>query len=339
MFKMHGFNSIPSRTLIILGLASICWTAPAIPLSQSVISNAGGGLSNAPDPTNISQTAIDGFTIANFIENVEAAFFTTALANFTSDSSFSGAKVNGISLSDVVTKVAAQEAVHVATIETLLTSNGAKTVAPCKYTFPVSNTNDFLLQANVITSASIGAVNALTALIAQSDPDLVTSTSSIITIEARHDAFFRIAVAQVPNPTPFDTPLSPTYAFNLVLAFVEPASCPQLPDLPVLPQLTVASQSPATTLGGPAMMPTSVTFAFDSSLEVNSAKLFVGWLNQDNQPAYTKLTVDSAGKGTADVPAGLNGMAFAAITNQSSETTVDGLTAATVAGPVAIVIS
>ncbi|KAE9377319.1 hypothetical protein N431DRAFT_453671 [Stipitochalara longipes BDJ] len=335
---MLAYASIPSFTLIILSLASPCWTAPAVPLSQNVISNAGGGLSNAPDPKNISQTAIAGFTIANFIENVEAAFFTTALANFTSDSSFTEAKVNGISLSDVVTKVAAQEAVHVATIETLLTANGAKTVAPCKYVFPVSNTDDFLVQANVITSASIGAVNALSALIAQTDPELVTSTSSIITIEARHDAFFRIAVSQVPNPTPFDTPLSPTYAFNLVLAFVEPSSCPQLPDLPVLPQLTIASQSPATTLGGPAMMPTSVTFAFDSSLEVNG-KLFVGWLNQDNQPAYTKLTVNGAGKGTADVPKGLNGVAFAAITNQSSETTVDGLTAATVAGPVAIVIS
>ena len=336
---MPAFTSIPRLTLTILGIAPLCWTAPAVPLSQSVISNAGGGLSDAPDPKNISQTAISGFTIANFIENVEAAFFTTALANFTSDSSFTEAKVNGISLSDVVTKVAAQEAVHVATIESLLTANGAKTVAPCKYTFAVANTNDFLVKANVITSASIGAVNALSALIAQSDPELVTSTSSIITIEARHDAFFRMAVAQVPNPAPFDTPLSPTYAFNLVLAFVEPASCPQLPDLPVLPQLTVASQSPATTLGGPAMMPTSVTFAFDSSLEVDEKNLFVGWLNQDNQPAYTKLTVNGAGKGTADVPSGLNGMAFAAVTNQSTETTVDGLTDATVAGPVAIVIS
>ena len=86
-------------------------------------------------------------------------------------------------------------------------------------------------------------------------------------------------------------------------------------------------------------MPTSVTFAFDSSLEVDEKKLLVGWLTQDNQPAYTKLTVNGAGKGTADVPGGLNGMAFAAITNQSTETTVDGLTDATVAGPVAIVIS
>ena len=336
---MPALNSIHRLTLHALGLASLCWTAPAVPLSQSVISNAGGGLSNAADPKNISQTAIAGFMIANFIENVEAAFFETALANYSSDSSFTEAKVNGISLSDVVTKVAAQEVVHVATIEELLTANGAKTVAPCKYTFPVSNINDFLLQANVITSASIGAVNALSVLIAQTDPELVTSTSSIITIEARHDAFFRMAVAQVPNPAPFDTPLSPTYAFNLVLAFVKPASCPQLPDLPVLPQLKVASQSPATTLGGPAIMPTSVTFAFDSSLEVDEKKLFVGWLNQDNQPAYTKLTVNGAGKGTADVPGGLNGMAFAAITNQSTETTVDGLTAATVVGPVAIVIS
>jgi Ferritin-like domain len=336
---MLAFTSMRSITLIFLGLASTCWTAPAVDISQSVISNAGGGVPDPPDPKNISQNAISGFTIANFIENVEASFFAQAMANMTSNSDYMNAKVNGVSLSDVVTKVAAQEAVHVATIETLLTANGAKTVPPCKYLFSVSNMDDFLVQANVITSASIGAVNALSALIAQTDPDLVTSTTTIITVEARHDAFFRVAASEVPNPTPFDTPLSPTYAFNLILSFVQPDSCPQLPDLPVLPQLTVASQSPPTTLGAPAMAPTSVTFAFDSKLEVDAAKLFVGWLNQANEPVYSKLTLTSAGQGTTSVPKGLNGVAFAAVTNQSSETTVDGLTAATVAGPVAIVIT
>src|ERR1035438_6043718 len=105
---MLALTSTPSVTLIILGLVSLCWTAPASlsprqdasqpsgqsssqsgsRLSQTIISNAGGGLSDAPNPKNISQNAIDGFTVANFIENVEAAFFTQALANLTSDSSF-----------------------------------------------------------------------------------------------------------------------------------------------------------------------------------------------------------------------------------------------------------
>lgn len=335
---MLALTSIPSTTLIFLGLASTCWTAPAS-LSQSVISNAGGNIPNAPDPKNISSNAIAGFTIANFVENVEASFFAQAVANMSSNSDYNNLKVNGVSLSDVVTKVAAQETVHVATIETLLTANGAKTVPPCKYLFPVSSMDDFLVQANIITSASIGAVNALSALIATTDPDLVTSTTTIITVEARHDAFFRVAASEVPNPAPFDTPLSPTFAYNLILSFVQPDSCPQLPDLPVLPQLTVASQSPPTTLGAPAIMPTSVTFAFDSKLEVDSGKLFVGWLNQADTPMYTKLTLTSAGMGTASVPGGLNGVAFAAVTNQSEAMTVDELTAATVAGPVAIVIS
>jgi hypothetical protein len=334
-----AFTSIPSITLIILGLVSSCWTAPASPLSQSVITNAGGSLLDASNPKNISQSALDGFTVANFIENVEAAFFAQALTNLTSDSALTQAKVNGLSISEVVTKVAAQEAaVHVATIESLLTSNGAKAVAPCKYIFPVANTDDFLAQANAITVTNISAVNDLSALIAQTGPDLVTSTSSIITVEARHEAFFRVAVEEAPDPTPFDTPLSPAYAFNLILGYVQPDSCPQLPNLPVLPQLTIASQSPATTLGSPAMAPTSVAFSFDSSIKVKS-KLLVGWLNQANEPVYSTLAVIGAGKGTTTVPKGLNGVAFAAVTNQSTETTVDGLTAATAAGPVATTIS
>jgi hypothetical protein len=54
---------------------------------------------------------------------------------------------------------------------------------------------------------------------------------------------------------------------------------------------------------------------------------------------YSTLAVIGAGKGTTTVPKGLNGVAFAAVTNQSTETTVDGLTAATAAGPVATTIS
>ena len=86
------------------------------------------------------------------------------------------------------------------------------------------------------------------------------------------------------------------------------------------------------------MAPTSVTFSFDQAINVKS-KLFVGWLNQADEPVYSTLMVTGAGKGTTTVPKGLNGVAFAAVTNQSSEVTVDGLTAATVAGPVAITIS
>jgi len=71
---------------------------------------------------------------------------------------------------------------------------------------------------------------------------------------------------------------------------------------------------------------------------LQNGTLYVGWVNQANPVVYSNVTV-SNGIGTADIPQGLTGITFAALTAQNTATTVDGLSNATLAGPAPILMS
>ena len=192
------------------------------------------------------------------------------------------------------------------------------------------------MYSDIITSVGIGAIIGLADRISSSDPLLIKSTSSIITVESRHDAFFRQIGGEVPNPSPFDTGISGVWAYNLALPFVVPGSCPVEISLPILPTLSATNNDRRNdTLR-------QVEFAWNPDqlpLEKEGSKqLFIGWLNQLNLPTYTNLTVQGEGKGIAEVPQGLNGATFAALTSQKPGNAND-LALATLAGPAALKLS
>jgi hypothetical protein len=89
------------------------------------------------------------------------------------------------------------------TISNLLAHFNATPLAPCAYQFPITSAPEFFALANIITSVGIGAIANLTASIAATDAVLTAGTVTIITVEARHDAFFRSTAGQVANPAPF----------------------------------------------------------------------------------------------------------------------------------------
>jgi hypothetical protein len=118
-------------------------------------------------------------------------------------------------------------------------------IPPCNYSFPINSTKGFFELANIITSVGIGATIGLAEHLAVTDPLLIKSISSILTVESRHDAFFHHIEGEVPNPTPFDTGISDIWAYNLALSFVLPGSCPVEVPLPILPTLSVSDPSSA----------------------------------------------------------------------------------------------
>jgi hypothetical protein len=101
-----------------------------------------------------------------------------------------------------------QEEVHLSSLFNLLNSYNTTPIPPCNYSFPVESTKRFFELADVITSVGIGATIGLTERLAVTDPVLVRTVSSILTVESRHDAFFRSIRGEVPNPAPFDTGIS-----------------------------------------------------------------------------------------------------------------------------------
>jgi hypothetical protein len=312
-------------------------TGTALP--PNIAQQAGGGLPNQPGTPKISQNAINAFQLANFLENLESALFQEGLMNYTQWGT--GGQTNGVSNMAVVARIAAQEEVHVASIVGLLQGNGAQDVAPCEYNFPTTDETSFLALSNIITSVGISALVALADGVSASDPALEATIASIIPVESRHDAFFRVNAGEVPNPTTFETKISPEWAFNLALDFIVANSCKNLPQS--LTSLPVYSDLGIVGYGGPSFAtpnaPGKLIFQVGSPGMLpqgwNQGQLYMAWVSQNNVPAYTPVTVQG-NELHADVNPGMFGVAYAALTNQNTATNIADLTKATLAGPLPI---
>lgn len=246
---------------------------------------------------------------------------------------------------DLVQAVQAQEVIHVNTAKAILQANGAPTLAPCKYTFPVEDLDPFIALAQDITSVGLSFVifvaDSLAASPVQADRSAVGGPASIAPVEARHDAFFRIrshSGLKLPNPAPFDTAISANAALNLASQFVVPGSCPQpTPAFTAFPSMNVAGK-PSPPLSGPISFQVGDVAALRNYV---SGQLFVVWVNQAIDLDFEPVTAIDNEKGvvTSTIPNGLGGVAYAALTNSSTATDVTQLTNETVAGPAIVQIS
>ncbi|MCJ1285719.1 hypothetical protein MMC26_005060 [Xylographa opegraphella] len=298
-------------------------------ISTEVVSIAGGGVPDGPLPSALSKSALNDIQVANFLENLESAFFQAAVTNITAWGT-TGFPDDTL---DIVRRVAAQEQVHVATFEAILTHFDTPVIPPCQYQFPVTDTASFLKLAQIITSVGIGAVINLAATTSVTDPALIQNLASTVTNEARQDAFFRqAALGLVPNPTPQDTQISAIWALNLALPFVVPNSCPLFPEVPLFPAMNVVAPT-----GNSTGDQGTITFSTTAGVLGN---LSIAWINQANLPVYTPVARTLvAGQLTSVIPPGMGGMAFAALVNQTTAKDVAALTTMTLAGPATVQIS
>jgi hypothetical protein len=62
----------------------------------------------------------------------------------------------------------------------------------------------------------------------------------MLTVESRHNVFFRYALDKVLNPAVFNTSLSDILVYNWALTFVVPGSCLVEVKAPILSRLTAA---------------------------------------------------------------------------------------------------
>jgi hypothetical protein len=230
--------------------------------------------------------------------------------------------------------------VHVAAVsDILLQSKQSPPILACKYAFPVTNFDEFLAVANLITCANFGSIIGIQEQLPGTTASGAAS-AAILGVETRHDAFLRILHGIAPNPVPFDTAIPAAWAYNIGLQFTVPGSCTVEPAYTVYPQLTLNPSGP--TFADDSSYPSSVSFTWDPqqawvAREVGK-QIYAAWVNLYNQPMYTPVIIDREGSGSTVVPKNMSGMAFIAlITMQPSDFT--DLEGATHVGPVGISIS
>ena len=175
------------------------------------------------------------------------------------------------------------------------------------------------------------------------NPSLLTATSTILTTEARHDAYLRLGLGGSPFPTSFDTPLAARFAYSLARSFVK--QCPAEANLPIqpLPKLTLMSPVRPVYLNPPLTPGTTLTFAWDMAATktlgyMADRPLHIAFLNQDMAPVYRPLHRTGVNIGTVALPSGISGMAFAVLTPFSGSLTAAQLAqSGALAGPAQIV--
>ena len=194
------------------------------------------------------------------------------------------------------------------------------------------------MDSQVGIGAYIGGGSLLT-----DNPTLLSTASSILPNEARHDTYLRTGIGASPFPAPYSTSLTALWAYNLAHMFI--ASCPQeLPGLALLPKLNLTSPMPPQNLQPPTPAGTTLSFAFDPStffVKVDPGeKLYVAFINQVSDPVFEELAMTGMGSGTVPVPEGLGGVAFAVLTTFSGGLTALQLSQfGTLAGPAEVVLA
>jgi hypothetical protein len=217
-------------------------------------------------------------------------------------------------------------------ISSTLEANGITAPQACTYALPYDTPTAFVLLANRITSISLGfylgSLNDFS-------PELQTVAASILSVEARHDAIVRNGIGASPFPTNVDVPLSSIWAYNLAQKYM--TSCPQPLPIDMLPPLTFNGMSGSTLSFG--WSPNANNFSAPTGAAGQDVYLAMVHANVSD-PIYQKLQTTGQGQGTAQLPEGLSGVVYAALTASSGDLTYHELTTTgTLAGPVQLILS
>ncbi len=180
------------------------------------------------------------------LEWLETTFYQQGFAKFPASDFLS----LGLSqaLVDDLTGIGASEETHVELLQSAIAQAGVAPVQPCTYNFGFTDAKGMVATAAILENVGVSAYLGGGVLV--SDPSILGTAASILTVEARHQTFIRLASQVTAVPGAFDTALSPKQVFSLAAPFIQ--SCPQGSNLilTAFPTLTMASGATAATTPG-----------------------------------------------------------------------------------------
>ena len=164
-----------------------------------------------------AQTAPPDLSLLNFaltLENLEAAFYTQGLTQFSSadfgNSTFiqNFGSVIGGDVYAYLSLIRDHEIQHVRTLQSLIIGMGGTPVKPCTYNFGYKTADDFVNLAALLENTGVmaydGALNQI------QSATLKTAAATIATVEARHASYLNLLTGVSPFPSSFDTAATAT---------------------------------------------------------------------------------------------------------------------------------
>jgi hypothetical protein len=160
-----------------------------------------------------AQSAPPDLTLLNYaltLENLEAAFYTQGLTQFSSadfgNSTFiqNFGNIIGGDVYAYLSLIRDHEAQHVRTLQSLIKGVGGAPAKPCSYNFGYKTADEFVTVAALLENTGVMAYDGAIAQISNSS--LKTAAATIATVEARHAAYLNLLTGTSPFPASFDTP-------------------------------------------------------------------------------------------------------------------------------------
>lgn len=207
-----------SRRRILTGSAKI---AGGGALALSLVSlPALRGLALAQDATPEGGTTlesdIDVLNYALTLELLENAFYRDGLAVLDD----LGTDSFDFSVSAQLAEIGAHEAAHVTALTDTIVALGGTPVLEATYNFEdaYANGDAFIETAAALENTGVSAYNGAAQFI--SDPALLTTAGSIVSVEARHAAYLNSLLEESPFPDAVDTDLSPDEVLEIAGPFI-----------------------------------------------------------------------------------------------------------------------
>lgn len=175
------------------------------------------------------------------LEWLESSFYQQGFAKFPA-SDFAALGLNQQEITDLL-GVGSSEQAHVILLQSAIAQAGVKPVEPCTYNFGFTDAKSMVATAAILENIGVSAYLGGAPLI--SSTSILSTAASILSIEARHQTFVRVATAAAASPGAFDTALSPKQVFSLAAPFI--SSCPEGSNLVLtaFPTLTMAGGASA----------------------------------------------------------------------------------------------
>jgi hypothetical protein len=181
----------------------------------------------------------------------------------------------------------------------------------------------FLATASVLEGVGVSAYLGAAANI--TTKAYLTVAGSILTVEARHNAYLRASTKGRPYPQPFDVPLDFNSVYSLAAPFIK--SCPSgNPTLPLTP-------FPAAAAVGTGPFLTGTTLPVTIKVDSPPNPIYAAFMTVTG-PVWAHVT-GSGGKYEVTIPAGVHGQSYLVFTHSNSSATDDTV----VAGPAIIPVS
>ncbi|KAH8821866.1 ferritin-like domain-containing protein [Xylogone sp. PMI_703] len=266
-------------------------------------------------------TDIDILNFALTLEFLEAAFYQQGFAKFPA-SDFQALGLSDQEISDLQ-NIGATEQSHVITLLSAIASAGTQPVAPCTYNFGFTDAAGMVATASILENVGVSAYLGAAPLI--TTPAILTVAAEIVTVEARHQTFIRLASKTTAVPSAFDTPLGIRNVFTLAAGFI--SSCPDGSNLAITP-------FPAITMSSPAASAVAIGVDIKLSTTASGAN-FCAFTNGGSPGGTVFVKFENGG---CAVPEFVSGIVYL---NMASSAPLTGVLTddITVAGPMVLTVS